>query len=206
MINNLFEKRSIYRFYQSFIRRSKNDYDFIKIIFKTCSFKNKINVLDIGCGDSYVLKYIKPYINSYIGIDNSLPIFKVNKNNKYKFISEKIENISNLQIPKNINFIFLNGVIHHLSDNVIETLLKFLMYKFPRAMFLSIDPLNDNNSIINKLMIKLDRGKFIRTIPEYKKIMNNFYQFKTENFFIMSFKLIFHYRFIKIEKIYKELF
>ena len=40
-------------------------------------------------------------------------------------------------------------------------------------------------------MIKLDRGKFIRTPESYKNLINGYKYFITDDFYRMSFKYIF---------------
>ena len=105
---------------------------------------------------------------------------------------------------KNVNFIFLNGAIHHFNDETVKTLIQYIKKKFPKAIFLSIDPLKDKNNLINDIMIKNDRGKFIRKKDEYKKILNSFLTLVTDEFFIMKFLLIFHYQNIDLKKYYKE--
>ena len=53
-------------------------------------------------------------------------------------------------------------------------------------------------------MIKLDRGKFIRTEAEYKNLMQNCDPFVIDDFYKMSFKQIFHFKNLKIEQLYSE--
>ena len=74
--------------------------------------------------------------------------------------------------------------------------------KFPNAKFLFIDPVRGENKLINKLMITLDRGKYIRTKQKYKKILKNFKSMETNDFFLMSFLLIFHFKQIDLKKYY----
>ena len=85
-----------------------------------------------------------------------------------------------------------------------ENLLSFLNKKYPSAKYLTIDPIIYNNKFLNKIMINFDRGDFIRDTNKYKILMKKFDSFITDDFFIMSFKLIFHYKNIDLEKIYKN--
>ena len=207
MKNFILNQKIFYRLYQKLIRKDKNEYDFIKYIFK--KYKNKnIKLLDICCGDSYILNYIKPYLSNYTGIDNNPNYLKNSKekHKKFNFIKSNIEEIHTLKIIKKskINFIFLNGAIHHLNNKTVKELILFLKKNFPRAIFLSIDPLNNNNKFINKIMIKLDRGEYIRTKKMYSKIMGQKKILITKNFFIMEFLLIFHYSNINLKKIFNE--
>tara|TARA_B100001113_G_C20935406_1_gene546314 strand:- start:203 stop:832 length:630 start_codon:yes stop_codon:yes gene_type:complete len=203
MKNFLLKYKVIYRLYQNIIRKKNNEYNFIKYIFQ--QHKN-INVLDICCGDSFILDYIKNYINNYIGIDNNRNYLKNSKKKfpKFSFIYSDIERINKIKKlnQSKINFIFINGAIHHLSDSKVTNLISYLNKNFPNAKFLFIDPLRGENKFINKLMINLDRGKYIRTKKKYKKILKNFSRMETNDFFIMSFLLIFHFKKINLKKYY----
>ena len=53
-------------------------------------------------------------------------------------------------------------------------------------------------------MIAFDRGKFIRTDLEFKKLMKNFNQFIVDDFYQMSFQNVFNYRNIDIPQLYKN--
>jgi SAM-dependent methyltransferase len=199
MKNLILKNKIFYRLYQNIIRAKKNEYDFIKFIFEKNN--SKINVLDICCGDSYILKYISKYVENYTGLDNNKSYLKQSKKDypNFKFHYLDIKNIKSLNAGK-INFIFLNGAIHHFNDKIINDLLNYVNKKFPKAIFLSIDPLRANNNFINKFMINNDRGKFIRNKKQYKKIMGKFSRLITKDFFIIKFLLIFHYKNIDLKK------
>ena len=80
MKNFLLKYKVIYRLYQNIIRKKKNEYNFIKYVFQ--QYKN-VNVLDVCCGDSYILNYIKNCINNYIGIDNNSNYLKNSKKKNF---------------------------------------------------------------------------------------------------------------------------
>ena len=203
MKNFILKNKLFYRLYQNIIRNKKSEYDFIKFIFE--KNKSKLNILDICCGDSYILKYISEYVKNYTGLDNNKGYLKQSRKiyPNFKFHYLDIKKIKSLNANK-INFIFLNGAIHHFDDETIKNLLNYINKKFPKAIFLSIDPLRENNNFINKLMINNDRGEFIRNKKQYKKIMGKFSRLITEDFFIMKFLLIFHYKNIDLKKIFNQ--
>ena len=203
MKNFILKNKLFYRLYQNIIRNKKNEYDFIKFIFE--KNKSKLNILDICCGDSYILKYISEYVKNYTGLDNNKGYLKQSRKiyPNFKFHYLDIKKIKSLNANK-INFIFLNGALHHFDDETIKNLLNYINKKFPKAIFLSIDPLRENNNFINKLMINNDRGEFIRNKKQYKKIMGKFSRLITEDFFIMKFLLIFHYKNIDLKKIFNQ--
>ena len=205
MKNLILKFKLFYRLYQKVIRRRRSEYDFIEYIFNETG---KVNVLDLCCGDSYVLEYINNNVENYIGVDNNKNYLKNSelKYPKFKFINSNIESINEIKELElnSIDFIFLNGAIHHLNDDIVEKLLDFLSKKYPNAKYLTIDPIIYNNKFLNRMMIDFDRGDFIRDSNKYKILMKKFDSLITDDFFIMSFKLIFHYKNINLEKIYKD--
>ena len=205
MKNLILKFKLFYRLYQKVIRRRRSEYDFIEYIFNETG---KVNVLDLCCGDSYVLEYINNNVENYIGIDNNKNYLKNSelKYPKFKFINSNIESINEIKELElnSIDFIFLNGAIHHLNDDIVKKLLDFLGKKYPNAKYLTIDPIIYNNKFLNRMMIDFDRGDFIRDSNKYKILMKKFDSLITDDFFIMSFKLIFHYKNINLEKIYKD--
>ena len=70
MINFLLKNPNLYRFYQKTVRAKYDEYDFFKFIFKQNNFKN-VRMLDICCGDSYILEHISEFIDDYFGVDNN---------------------------------------------------------------------------------------------------------------------------------------
>ena len=98
----------------------------------------------------------------------------------------------------------MNGAIHHLDNELVKMINEVIRKKFNKAMFISVDPLKNKNKMINRLMINLDRGKFIRKRSEYKKIMKIHLCVVGSDFYKMSFLNIFHYRNIKLQDFYSK--
>ena len=205
MKNFILKFKFFYRSYQKLIRKNQDEYKFIKYLFNQ---NVKVNILDLCCGDSFVLNYINDNVLNYIGIDNNENYLRDSrlKYPKFKFINSNLDNINKISELENnnIDFIFLNGAIHHLNDNVVLELFRYLEQKYPNAKYLTIDPIRDKNKFLNKLMINFDRGNFIRDAVSYKVLMKKFNFLITDDFFKMSFKLIFHYKNFDLKKIYEN--
>jgi len=203
--NYILEHPFFYRLYQSIVRKKNNEYLFFNYIFSKISKKTPIRMLDICSGDSHVLSYVNEYVEDYLGVDNNEKYLKdlSKKWPKYKFLNLDIAKKETLEIIKNYkpNFIFINGAIHHL-DNATVNSIKFLINKFENSFFLSVDPVKINNNFINKIMINMDRGKFIRTDIEYNKLMNDFEEMIVDDFYVMSFMNIFHYKNFDLKEYY----
>ena len=205
MINFLLKNPSIYRFYQKTVRAKYDEYDFFKFIFKQSNFNN-IRMLDVCCGDSYILDHINEFIDDYLGADNNDKYLKQCKNRwkKFNFINLDLNDVESLNrlLEFKPNFIFLNGAIHHLDNKTVKSINSFIKSNFDESYFLSVDPIKNNNSLLNNVMIKLDRGKFIRNKFQYAELMNSFETFIINDFYKMNFENIFHYKNFNLKEFY----
>jgi len=205
MISFLLKNPSLYRFYQKTVRGKYDEYNFIKFIFEKNFFKN-IRMLDICCGDSYILDYINEFIDDYLGVDNNDKYLKQCKERwkKFNFINLDLNDskITDHFLKFKPNFIFINGAIHHLDDNTVKSINSLIKTNFLDCYFLSVDPIKNNNSFLNTVMIKLDRGKFIRNRFQYAELMNTFESFIIDDFYKMKFENIFHYKNFDLKKFY----
>lgn len=196
-----------YRLYQNLVREKNHEYFFFQYLFKKIK-KDKIRVLDLCCGDSYILDYCNKYLEDYMGYDNNSFYLNQNKKRwkKFKFIFGDLKDLTkNKDIFKfNPNLIFMNGAIHHLNKDLVLMVNRLIKSKFKNAIFISVDPVKDKNKMINKIMIHYDRGKFIRSNFGYKKLMKNYSNFIIDDFYKMSFQNIFHFRNIKLKDLYFE--
>ena len=205
MINFLLKNPSIYRFYQKTVRAKYDEYDFFKFIFKQSNFNN-IRMLDVCCGDSYILDHINEFIDDYLGADNNDKYLKQSKNRwkKFNFINLDLNDVESLNrlLEFKPNFIFLNGAIHHLDNKTVKSINSFIKSNFAESYFLSVDPIRNNNNLLNSVMIKLDRGKFIRNKFQYAELMNSFESFIINDFYKMDFENIFHYKNFNLKEFY----
>ena len=205
MINFLLKNPSLYRFYQKTVRGKYDEYDFFKFIFKQKNFKN-IRMLDICCGDSFVLEYLSEFLDDYLGIDNNPKYLKQCKNrwNRFNFINLDLNDKQHIDdlLEFKPNFIFINGAIHHLDDKTVKSINTLIQNNFTDSYFLSVDPIKTNNRLLNTMMIMLDRGKFIRNELQYSKIMSSYRSFIIDDFYKMSFQNIFHYKNFELEDLY----
>ena len=101
------------------------------------------------------------------------------------------------------NLIFMNGAIHHLDNTIMVSINKFIE-NHHKSIFLSVDPIKHNNKTLNKAMISLDRGKFIRNKDNYKNLMQNYKSYIIDDFYRMSFQQIFHYKNFDLLNLYKN--
>ena len=126
MISQILKYPVLYRIYQRSVRTKFSEYDFLKHIFSKLKHK-KIKMLDLCCGDSYILNFIESHINDYLGVDNSDKYLNYSKKKwpRFNFLNLDLNNgeesISQLE-KFQPNLIFINGAIHHLDDHTIKNI------------------------------------------------------------------------------------
>jgi hypothetical protein len=206
MINTILKFPAPYRFYQKCVRSKFDEYNFINFIFSEIKNKKNIRVLDLCCGDSYVLDYISGSVSGYLGVDNNKHYLSLCKKkwNNFNFLDLDVTDSKNIKhfLEFKPNFIFMNGAIHHLDDKTVNQINKFILGNFTEAIFLSIDPVKHYNNTINKLMIRFDRGNFIRNKKDFNELMINYDSLIIDDFYKMSFQNIFHYRNLDLNELY----
>ena len=130
MINLLLQYPILYRLYQKIVRKKNHEYDLFKFIFSQIYKKHQIRMLDLCSGDSFILKYVGDYVSDYIGIDSNEKYLKSLKSTwpNYKFINADITKLNEIEEIKNFNpnLVFMNGAIHHLDNNIMNSINDFL--------------------------------------------------------------------------------
>jgi SAM-dependent methyltransferase len=163
----------VFDLYQTLMGAPRSHNFFIKSVVKPHLCKN---VLDIGCGVGASLKFIPENIE-YYGIDIDKNYIK---HAKYKFgvrgvfICKGIEDLNIKDMPK-FDCVFAFGVLHHLDDKTAKLMIKSAKKLLkPGGKFASIDPcLVCDDSFISKFLIRNDRGQFIRSQEDYRKLFKN---------------------------------
>mgnify|MGYP001357462742 CR=1 FL=1 len=122
------KNKGIYRllsntFFYSLVQKVMSATSFREKIVKKYITKHNVKVLDIGCGPAEILDVL-PKIR-YYGFDIN-PIYinfaKKKYENKGKFFCKKFTNKNTKYLPK-FDHVLLLGILHHLSDKEINTLM-----------------------------------------------------------------------------------
>jgi len=138
-------------------------------------------ILDIGCGTANILEFLpKVKYNGYDLNENYLDKAREKyKSRDAKFICMKI---SEMNLPDDIDnkcdIILALGIIHHLHDDEVKKLYNLAEKALKKGgRLVSIDPtFVENQSFLSKKFVEADRGQFVRSVGEYKKLYKNYFQ------------------------------
>lgn len=162
----------IYSLLQSLVR---NEGHIISYINEYIKAKNGDRILDIGCGPADILNYL-PEIE-YFGFDLSLEYIE-NAKKKYgekgTFIHSEV-NEQTLCKEDFFDIVVATNVLHHLNDKQAEDLFKLAKKSLKKGgRLITCDGcIIPKDNIISKLMLKFDRGEFVRTKNEYLMLANS---------------------------------
>ena len=167
-----------YNLIQKIILKKPLSEDIIKVVDR-----HNVNVVvDIGCGDSAILKdFKKNYL--YHGFELSEYFtnkseIKYKNNVNFQFHNKSIDEIDFSKFNPDKSIIVLIGLFHHIENFQIIS----FIHKTKNFKIIGIDAVKlEGQKKITKLLMALDRGKFIRKVDEYKKTLPGFDFFIAKN-------------------------
>ena len=116
----------------------KDIFDRIFSFFKSKN-KEKLSILDVGCGTGYLEQFLQPEINEIVGIDVSQKLLAKAKN-KYPRVKYYLADIYKFKSRKKYDLIVENSVLHHLKDYEMVLAKMIYMLKFGGCLFLGDEP------------------------------------------------------------------
>ena len=136
-------------------------------ILRLVDARENEKILDAGCGFGHFARYFKHC--DYTGIDNDPERIKWAKENigespRRRFIVEDFcrTSFEADRIDKAVAY----GLLHHLPDDVAQRGLKELG-RIVKGPVVFSDPVYSRWHLINNLLCRLDRGKYVRNAEEY---------------------------------------
>ncbi|MCW3127874.1 MAG: hypothetical protein JWO03_3532 [Bacteroidetes bacterium] len=143
-------------------------------------------ILDIGCGTGEYIFHIKQHCNTFeyygfdgegVYIDYAKRLFKGQDNIHFY---HKILTEESIKEFNNFDIVIATGVMHHLDDPIVVSLLKLSKLALkPGGRLVTYDPGKyENMSFLEKFFVKYDRGRSIRYENEYagliKQVFNHY--------------------------------
>lgn len=136
-------------------------------------------VLDIGCGSGVMLQNIKEDIE-YYGIDfepSYISFCEKEYGNRGKFSLEKAGEELRKEWENKFDAINAHGLLHHLSDEEGETLLKTAKYYLkPGGYLVTFDSsYHKTQSKISRWLVSKDRGQNVKMDSDYLTMAKKYF-------------------------------
>ena len=169
---------SLFRLFNGIISRGKRDV----IVEEYIRPAPGDRVLDVGCGYGRLSSRLNHA--TYTGIDISptyIDYAKSNYGNFGRFVCGDITEDSVLKDLGQFDVVTIIGVLHHLSDRECQTLLssaKRLLSDEGRLVTLD-GVFTHDQSAITRLLLRADRGRFVRTEEHYRKLLSEQFEVST---------------------------
>lgn len=203
----------IYRLQQSLVWSDKQDFNALLVAALAhleASLGRKVRVLDIGCGDGKLAAKLGPHCE-YRGVDLSPAYIEHARKTYGSFGSFLVADIGNpadhaLLAQAKPDLILMIGVMHHCDDAAILHMFASLREQFPDAAFISIDGVFlPGQHWFAKLLLKLDRGEFIRNVEGYRRLLPT-HDYMLRNFLRVPFDMIVFYKGVPLDQLAARLF
>jgi SAM-dependent methyltransferase len=130
-------------------------------------------ILDLGCGPADIREFL-PVNVEYIGLDSN-PAYIENAQQRWgtkgTFICAPVAEAA-AQLASTFDIVLAVGVLHHLNDDEVSELFRdaFIALR-PGGRLVTIDGVyTKRQSPIARLLLSQDRGRFVRTQPEYERL------------------------------------
>lgn len=130
-------------------------------------------VLDLGCGPGDVLRHL-PGVD-YVGVDNNLRYIEKARARFGSLGQFHCIDLVDCELRPfgTFDVVMANGVLHHLPDAVLHTMLpKVAAVMKPTGRFVTFDGcFTPEQSAVARFILRCDRGRFVRTRPAYEALM-----------------------------------
>lgn len=168
-----------------------NDYEKVRDEFNDYLSKDGIKILDVGCSTGTAAANIFDLAETdYSGIDISEEYITLarNKYGNNKFLTMDATDMKFKD--KTFDIVLFNGVMHHMSDELISSCLKEVRRVLKTDGYILIgEPVFTKSMPISTFFLNHDRGKFIRStqgyenlISEFKLVRKRYFRFSTHRF------------------------
>ncbi len=144
----------------------------LRLLADFCSLGPDDRVFDLGCGTAQLLPFFP--CGRYLGVD--LDARAVEKASRLE--SESIGFIrgdgwDDAYRALRPTVVLMIGVVHHMPDETFASIVRRLRGPDPLpGKFVTIDVTYFPGQAVNNLLSRMDRGRFVRKVPEYEGLFS----------------------------------
>ncbi len=149
-----------------------DDKEKMKLYRSVITHRGKI--LDFGCSNGNTFPIFSDF--EYYGYDNDKIMIRDAKNKYKKFLNAKfyvIDILKNKSPQKNFDYVLFALTGHHLDDKTLVNIfskLASVLKKGGKILYFDSIRSPKRDSLLLKIIMNMDQGKFIRTLKEYEVI------------------------------------
>jgi SAM-dependent methyltransferase len=131
-------------------------------------------VFDIGCGPGHIVEYIPKGIE-YVGFDTEQRYIDF-ANRRFgargRFLAREFDRSAADEFGRP-DLVLMNGVLHHMNDASARQVIGNAAAALePGGVFFTLDGcFRKGQNPISRYLLEHDRGKFVRTAPEYRELV-----------------------------------
>lgn len=128
------------------------------------------SVLDVGCGPADILEHLPSM--RYVGFDSNPSYIETAKKKWGKLASFhccEVGQEEQLFAGQSFDLVMVNGVLHHLSDEQVVSVLNFAKkHLLPQGRLVTFDGCyTADQSVVAKYLLDHDRGQYVREEAAY---------------------------------------
>jgi SAM-dependent methyltransferase len=166
-ITRLLDDTSAYRVFQNLVGNRRHFANFVREVVQPCP---GARILDVGCGPADILEFLPANIE-YDGFDLNADYIKhaeTRFKDRGRFFCCEVKNHPGVR-GGSYDLVLANGVLHHLDDAEASKLFEIAFNALaPGGRLITYDGCyTPEQSFVVKLLLSMDRGKFVRTQKEY---------------------------------------
>ncbi len=143
-----------------------------KLLADFCGLSPDARVFDLGCGTAQLLEYLP--CEQYLGSDlDSRALGRAARfaSEKARFIQGDAWDDAYRSIRPTV--VLMIGVVHHVSDDEFASIIARLRRSDPPpARIVTIDVSFFQGQLVNNLLSRLDRGRYVRRPSEYERLFD----------------------------------
>jgi SAM-dependent methyltransferase len=148
----------------------------IKAIDEFLVLKKGAKIIDIGCGPGNIIEHLPDGID-YVGFDiDQTYINYANRHyhKKGRFFCRRFDDSAAKEFA-HVDLVMMNGVLHHISDQELNITLQCIsrVLKSGGQLFSHDGCYRNGQSAFRKWMLDNDRGKYVRDISGYRKVLSS---------------------------------
>lgn len=126
-------------------------------------------IIDVGCGTGFIAQ--KTAFKKYIGFDADEKVIEIARNKNIPGATFWVASAENFDFTGiHATKAVLYGILHHLDDDASKQLLRNLSRCVSESI-VTLDSVYLNSHPINNLLCRLDRGRHVRTLENWDKLI-----------------------------------